>query len=145
MWSATRHSSSVLELLEILLGSGTATLALGDDLDSTLVGSGGQVYLRDLGADVPRKLQGREGCARLDELAKIILPGHRLRDVNHRRHTKSFELAYLAMDSVVLEGNVDRCSTTERSGQLVELLCRSSLSRSLLRLGADNRSVLCSR
>ena len=61
------HSSSVLELLQVVLSSGTVVLAVGDNLDSTLVGGRGQVHLQDLGADRTRQLQERERCTRLDD------------------------------------------------------------------------------
>jgi hypothetical protein len=78
----SRQGSSVLEFLEILLGSSTATLTLGNDLDSTLVDSGCQVHLHDLGADGTRKLQEEKGSAGLDDngLETIVehVRGHQL-------------------------------------------------------------------
>jgi hypothetical protein len=77
------HSSSVLELLQVVLSSGTAVLAVGGDHDSALVGGRGQVYLQDLGADRTRKLQERERCTRLDDngLETIVkhVRGHQLK------------------------------------------------------------------
>jgi hypothetical protein len=161
------QGGSVFELLEILLGSSAAALALGDNLNSTLVDSGGQVHLQNLGADRTRKLQERERCTRLDDnglktivkhvrsnklkllrdsqldrLAKTTILGQRLRVVSQNCCSNMFGLPYLAMDSVILEGNVNRGSTTESSGQLVELLGRSTLSRSLLGFGGGSRRNL---
>lgn len=72
----------MLEFLEILLGSSTATLTLGNDLDSALFGGRGQVHLQDLGADRTRKLQERERCTGLDDNGlKAVLEhvrGHQL-------------------------------------------------------------------
>jgi hypothetical protein len=155
------QGGSVFELLKILLGSSAAALALGDDLNSTLVDSGGQVHLQNLGADRTGKLQEGEGSARLDDdglktivkhvrsdklkllrgdqldsLAKTTLLGQGLRVVSQSCRSNMFGLPYLAMDSVVLEGNVNRGSTTKSSGQLVELLSRSTLSGGLLDLSS---------
>ena len=57
--------SSVLELLHVVLSSGTAVLAVGD-LDSTLVGRRSKAVLDDSGAKVTRELQERERSTRLD-------------------------------------------------------------------------------
>lgn len=65
LFAESSHGSSVLELLEMLLGSSATALTLSDDLDLTLIGSGGQVHLQDLGAD--RKLQEGEESTGLDD------------------------------------------------------------------------------
>jgi hypothetical protein len=57
----------VLGLLHVILGLDKATLALGDELKSTLVGCWGEVELQNTSAEVGRKLQEWEGCARLDD------------------------------------------------------------------------------
>jgi hypothetical protein len=72
MWCAdllveSSHGGSVLELLEVVLGSDTFTLVLSDELNSTLVGSRSQVESEDSGAEVGRKFQERERRARLDD------------------------------------------------------------------------------
>lgn len=63
----SNHGGSVLEFLGVVLGSSAASLAVGDDLDSTLVAGRGEVHLEDLSTDVAGKLQEREGWARLDD------------------------------------------------------------------------------
>ena len=83
-----------------------------------------------------------EGCARLDDLAEATLLGQGLRIVSQSCRSNMFGLSYLAMDSVILEGNVDRGSTTKSSGQLVELLGRSTLSGGLLDFGGGSRRNL---
>jgi hypothetical protein len=150
----------VLELLQVVLSSGTAALVVGDDLDSAL-GGRSQVHPQDLVADGTGKLQERKRCTRhddnglktiakhvrsnklkllrdsqLDRLAKTTILGQRLRVVSQNCCSNMFGLPYLAMDSVILEGNVNRGSTNKSSGQLVELLSRSTLSGGLLDLSS---------
>jgi hypothetical protein len=83
------HSSSVLELLQVVLSSGTAVLAVGDDLDSAL-GGRGQVHLQDLVADGTGKLQERKRCTRLDDngLKTIV------------KHVRSNKLKLLGCDQL---------------------------------------------
>jgi hypothetical protein len=59
--------SSVLEFLEVILGLDVATLGLGLELNSTLVGGRGQVELQNSGAQVGRQLHEREWSARLED------------------------------------------------------------------------------
>lgn len=74
LWTEYAHllvegsdGGSVLELLDVILGLGSATLALSSDLDLALVGSRGQDHLEDLGTDDARELQEWEGWARFDD------------------------------------------------------------------------------
>ena len=106
------HCSSVLGLLHVVLGLDKSTLALGNELNPTLVGCGGEVELQNASAEVSRQLQERErsagldddglqailehvrtdklkllGCDKLDSLAEAGFLGQGLRVVRHSLHS----------------------------------------------------------
>jgi hypothetical protein len=134
------HSASVLELLKVVLSSDAATLTLGDELHSALVGGRSEVELQNSGTKVGGKLQEGEwgaglddnglkavvehvGCDKLellwsnelDGLAETSLLSESLRIVSHNCHSVRFEFAYFAMNSVVLEADVDSSGTAKSS------------------------------
>lgn len=83
--------SSVLEFLEVILGLDVATLGLGLELNSTLVGGRGQVQLQDSGAQVGRQLHERERSARLNDDCLKTVAEHVRSDKLERLRSDQFE------------------------------------------------------